>query len=315
MVALLRPDELPPPEDGLPVRRIKEHTHDKLDFWRRYIGFAATATRAKYSEGRVCADLFSGYGVCLDADGQRAWGTSLLALQVPSPFEMYFFNDNNPVATDALYQRALAIGVSGAAVLRLDLRDPDWRRQARAIIGVRTLGGPKVIVCTGDANEAHLALKMIAPPRNRFLLAVIDPESLTYKWEAFEALAYHQRHMDALVLFPDEMDLGRGLPYYLREDGGKKLDDCFGPKAGWRTVATESKTPASALRHLYEQRIENLLGLYIGRPKTIYRSGTKRALYRLVFASRNKGLAVRVWDDIVRLSRHGEEEFYFPPGV
>jgi hypothetical protein len=30
--------------------------------------------------------------------------------------------------------------------------------------------------------------------------------------------------MGVLTLFPDEMDIGRGLPYYIREGGGEKMD-------------------------------------------------------------------------------------------
>jgi hypothetical protein len=175
MVAFLRPADLPPPpEDDLPVRGIKPHTHDKLDFWCRYILFASNATRGKFAEGRVCADLFSGPGVCVDNAGQRAWGTAMLSLQVASPFETYFFNDINPDLTAALAERACGLGLQGASVLTLDLSDPDWRGRAQQIAALRTLGGPKVIVCTGDANHAHLALKLIAPPKNRYLLAVID---------------------------------------------------------------------------------------------------------------------------------------------
>src|SRR4051794_7661137 len=58
MVALRRPDELPPPpDDGLPTRAIKPHTHDKLHFWGCYLEAASTATKRQFAGARVCADL------------------------------------------------------------------------------------------------------------------------------------------------------------------------------------------------------------------------------------------------------------------
>src|SRR3954470_9909158 len=93
MVALRRPDELPPPpEDQFPTRPIKAHSLDKLHYWGCYLEAASTALKAKFRT-RVCADIFAGYGVCTDIDGTRHWGSALLALQVAAPFDVYFFND------------------------------------------------------------------------------------------------------------------------------------------------------------------------------------------------------------------------------
>jgi hypothetical protein len=75
MVALRRPEELPPPpEDGLPVQKIKPHTHDKLHYWGCYLEAASTSTKKAFP-ARVCADLFAAYGVCEDSTtGERVWG-------------------------------------------------------------------------------------------------------------------------------------------------------------------------------------------------------------------------------------------------
>jgi three-Cys-motif partner protein len=313
MVALRRPDELPPPpEDGLPTRSIKPHTHDKLHYWGCYLEAASTALKRQFLGVRVCADLFAGYGVCADSKTQeRCWGSALLSLQVAAPFDLYFFNDIKPEATKTLAARAHELGISGAVVYELELADPDVLRKARALREVATIG-PKVIVTTGDANAAHTVLKMVAPQGRRYICAVIDPQSAVYSWEALEALAFHERALDALVLFPDAMDLGRGLPYYLRPDRGGKLDRCFGigSEERWREVAKASWHPESALRELYEEQMRKLLALKVGRPRTISRFGTKMPLYRLVFGSRSQK-GIDIWDDICRRSRDDQYEFPF----
>ena len=165
----------------------------------------------------------------------------------------------------------------------------------------------KVIVSTGDANKAHRALKLILGSGRRYVCAVIDPPSAIYEWRALEALTFRERAVDLLTLFPDEMDIGRGLAYYLREGGGAKLDRCYPPSADWRAVVEANPAHApSALRTFYEQEIERLLGFKIGLPKTVSMD-SGRALYRLVFASRN-ALGIDIWNDICRRSRDEQIE-------
>jgi three-Cys-motif partner protein len=308
MVALRRPDELPsPPDDGMPARMIKPHSQDKIHFWGNYVQAAAVATRGKFL-ARVYADFFAAYGVCVDSQThERSWGTALVSLQVVRPFDFYFFNDKDEQATAVLAARARQIGVQGAHVFELNLNASDALAHARDIAKVVVPFGPKVVVATGDANEAHHALKIIAPDERRYICAVIDPPSAIYEWRALDALTFHERAMDLLTLFPDEMDIGRGLAYYLRTGGGDKLDKYFPKASDWRAVVNANPAHApSALRAFYETEIERLLGLKIGKPKTIS-TGVGRALYRLVFASR-KQLAIDIWNDIVRRSRNEQIE-------
>lgn len=305
MVALRRPDELPPPpDDGLPARSIRPYALDKIHYWGNFLEAASTATRRAFPGVRVCADFFSAFGVCQMKDtGERSWGSALVSLQVAVPFDLYFFNDLDPEATHAVAARAREIGVQGAHVFELDLRKLDALQHAREIADVVVPFGPKIVVSTGDANKAHTALKVIAPPGRRYICSVIDPQSAIYEWHALEALAFREKAMDVLLLFPDEMDLGRGLAYYLRDGGGGKLDRYFPSGTDWRGIAKASPHPASALRRLYEERMETLLGFKIGHPKTV--SMGQRPLYRLIFASRNQ-LGIDIWNDICKRTR-GEQ--------
>jgi hypothetical protein len=107
------------------------------------------------------------------------------------------------------------------------------------------------------------------------------------------------------------MDLGRGLPYYLRDGGGEKLDRCFGPvgRRVWRDTAKQAARPATALRALYEGQMRSLIGLEVGRPRTVSRAGTNMALYRLVFGSRNQK-GIDIWNDICRRTRDEQYEMF-----
>lgn len=310
MVALRRPDELPPPmDDGLPARPIRDYALDKIHYWGNYLEAASTALRRAFPGTRVCADLFCSYGVGEDkATHVRSWGSALVGLQVAVPFDVYFFNDVDPDATAAMAQRAREIGVQGASVFELDLRKDSGLSRARDIASVVVPFGPKVVVATGDANTAHTALKIIAPQGRRYICSVIDPAHAIYEWSALETLAFREKAMDVLLLFPDEMDLGRGLAYYLRDGGGAKLDRYFPPRTDWRSVAKASAHPASALRELYEERMSTLLGFKIGRPKTV--SLGPRPLYRLIFASRSQR-GIDIWNDICKRTRGEQYELPF----
>jgi three-Cys-motif partner protein len=310
MVALHRPDELPPPlDDGLPVRWIKPHTLNKIHFWGNYFEAAACATRPHFPV-RAYADLFAASGVCqMKGTRERSYGTGLVALQATVPFDLYFLNDIDPDATAALAQRARQIGVQGASVFELDLRAAEALERARDLSHVVVPWGPKVIVSTGDANIAHQALKEILPPERRYICAVIDPPSAIYAWGALEALTFREKAMDVLTLFPDEMDIRRGLLWYLREGRGEKLDRYYPPNTDWRAVVNANPAhPTAALRARYENEIERRLDFKIGKPKTISMD-CGPALYRLVFASKSR-LGIKLWNDICRRSR--DEQYELP---
>src|SRR4051812_41521766 len=107
MVALRRPDELTPPsDDGLPTRPIRDYALDKIHYWGNFLEAASTATKRAFP-ARICADLFCSFGVGEDKQTHvRSWGTALVARQVAVPFDLYFFNDLDPEATQVIASRA-----------------------------------------------------------------------------------------------------------------------------------------------------------------------------------------------------------------
>ncbi len=307
MVALHRPDALPtPPDDGLPVRPIKPYTLDKIHFWGNFAEAAALATRDHFP-ARIYYDPFAAFGVC-EVERTLTYGTALVALQVTTPYDLYFFNDIDPAATAALIERVEAVGVSGASVFPLDLRTDDALERARDIGRIVVPWGPKIVVSTGDANIAHRALKLVMPSGWRYVCAVIDPPSAIYHWRALEELTYGERAMDVLTLFPDEMDISRGLHRYMIEGGNDKLNLYYPTGTDWRAMVRKNpRHPSAALRTLYENEMERLLGFKIGQPKSIPVNGRRR--YSLVFGSR-KPLGIKIWNDICRRPPNEQYEMY-----
>lgn len=309
MVALSSPDQLgPPPRDGLPTRPIKPHSRRKSYYWCRYAEAAATATKRVFAGSRICADLYAAAGICEEADtGELSWGSPLVGLQVSYPYDLYFFNDRDPSAIEALTARVHTFAPNGSAIFSLDLDDREALAQARAIAAVSSLG-PKIVISRGDANDAPLYLRALLPQKKRYTLALVDPQSATFQWRALEALAYGERSLDLLALFPDASDLARGLSYYLnRPKSGQKLDAYFGTTE-WREVVKKNPRRAEHdLREFYEARMETYLGLKTGKPKGI--GFTSRPLYHLIFGSKNQK-GIDIWNDANKKAPWTQDELF-----
>lgn len=311
MVALSKPEDLgPPPRDGWVTRSIKPHSKQKAHYWCRYAETAATATKNVFQGARACLDLYAAAGICEDSESRElSWGSSLLALQVTTPFDLYFFNDIDPEATAALAARVRMFAPQGTSIFEIDLDDPNALSLAREISRVRALG-TKVVIARGDANKTPVFVKELLPHGRRYTLALIDPQSAKFHWSALEALAHHERSFDVLSLFPDASDLARGLPYYLnRPKCGEKLDAYFGTRE-WREIVRHSpKRAEHELRQFYEQRMNTYLDLKAGHPKGV--GFSRRPLYHLIFGSKNEK-GIKLWNDVNRRTPWDQDELFFP---
>jgi len=292
VVALPRdPSELPPPQpDGLPVGTMKPHSQLKLYYWARITQAVARATKSKWSGKRCCIDLHASYGVNEESPSRDLyWGTALLALQTFDPFDVYILGDINRAATDALATRVEALGVPGAVVHRLDLADHAVLEHAREVKAATTFG-PKVVILTGDANHASPVVKLVLPgfPGQRLCLALIDPYAASYTWDALSGLVLHER-MDAMILFPEDMDIERNAAR-----GDARLDDFF-PSRRWREIARSSRHVGRDLREFYKTELARQQGYSFGDDKTV-RNGLGAEIYKLVYASKNKDLGIKLWN-------------------
>ena len=162
--------------------------------------------------------------------------------------------------------------------------------------------GPKVAVITGDANSAVPFVKLMMPglPGRRIALTMVDPYGVAFDWDSLGGLALHER-MDLLMLFPEDMDIERNLRHEAR------LDRYMPPGADWRSAIAATRNRGRALRELYVDGIERIVGSKVGEPKTIRVQG--REIYKLLYASpHERGLAV--WDHARREDPDGQIELY-----
>lgn len=296
MVALRRlPRDLPPPlDDGRPTRSVHPYDRIKAYLWGGIVNASAMAMKDKWPGRRTCIDLFASYGLNRVKDtGELCWGSALLALHADAAFDTYIFCDKDSRATEVLCERVADDRYFGLPVFDLDLGSESAGARTTQIKGVVTTG-PKVIVLTGDANEAPVFIRALMPAweHNRYALALIDPPSLSFWWESLEALTFNER-MDLMLLFAEGMDLNRNLERYAAKEQSK-LDRFIGTTE-WRDLLTERR-PTIALREFYKGRMRKLLGYEaFGSYDRPVRNSKHAELYKLIYASKIK-LGSDLWD-------------------
>jgi three-Cys-motif partner protein len=290
------------------VRSVADHQPQKGYYLCGYTQAAATATKLKF-DARTYIEPFAACGVCVEREtGRRSWGSALVALQIDNPFDLYVLNDIDPEATHALASRISEIGIPWATVFELGLDKPNALAFAEEIGGTVAIG-PKIVVTTGEANALPRFAHALQPRvRRRYTLAVIDPHAAIFAWNSLMALCMSERAVDVLSLFPDRIDLARGMPYYLRNPSGAKLDAYFGTPE-WRNIVRDNPMHCEhALLRLYERQMEKLLNMRIGRAKGV--GPTRRQLlYHLIFASKSK-FGIDLWNKVNARAWDGQDELF-----
>ena len=157
-------------------------------------------------------------------------------------------------------------------------------------------------------------VKFLQPQRPwRYTLAVVDPCSATFAWDSMMNLAYTEKAMDVLSLFP-RSDFLRGMTYYAnREKSGRKLDVYFGT-GDWRDVVAASPSRyEDELLRFYGKRAEQLLDMRSGTPRPV--GATRNApFYHLMFASKNK-FGIELWNKVTARAWDDLDELFYIPGV
>jgi three-Cys-motif partner protein len=292
------------------VRSVADHQPQKGYYMCGYTQAAATATKRAF-EARTYIEPFAACGVCVERETKnRSWGSAPVAVQIDNPFDLYVLNDVDPDATDALAHRIREIGVPRAVVHEINLSEAGAYAQAVAL-GRTVPLGPRIVVTTGDANELPLFVRALQPQvRRRYTLAVIDPHSAIFSCDSLMALCIDEKAFDVLSLFPDRIDLARGMTYYLKNPSGVKLDVYFGTTEWREIVLADPKHCEHALLRLYERQMEKLLDMKIGKPKGI--GPTRRQLlYHLIFASKNQ-FGIDLWNKVNAREWDGQDELFFP---
>lgn len=309
MVALRTPNELPPPDpDGLPARQIKQHGNDKLFYWASIANAFAIATRYDFEGRRSCLDLFASYGINEDAKGERSWGSALLSLLVPPVlFDTYVFGDLDPSVTAVLAQRVCALAIPGLEVFEISLANHDVALDQARRAKTAKVSGPRVVILTGDANDAPLVARQCLPafPGRRVSLALIDPTGAHFTWRALDDLTTWER-MDLLMLFPEDMDIERNLG---NAADVERLNSYFG-SSDWQKLREHPGNRGQAAREHYEKKL-GTLGYQLGSVKTVRNSGNS-PIYRLIFGSKSS-LGIKIWNQ--SLQDPGGQYGMYLPGV
>lgn len=271
---------------------------EKVRYWGRIVNVAARVTKHKWAGRRGCVDPFAAEGFNRDTKtGELSWGSPLLSLSVDDPFDFYFFNDADPAATHTLAERIASPELFDLVVFDLDLGSESVGARVQQIKG-ETPTGPKVIVCTGDANDTPSFVKMLLPAweRQRYAIALIDPPGLDYTWDALGSLTLNER-LDLLMLFAEDMDLERNLGIYLNGPTGNKADRYF--PSGWREVARAAiPHEGPALRRFYKEKLRDQLGYEaIAELDKVIRNSKQSELYKLIFASKHQ-LGLKIWNEV-----------------
>ena len=315
-VALRRiPRDLPPPlDDGLPTRPVHGYSFEKSFYWGGIMNAAARVTKAKFSGRRTCIDIFTANGINREVEtGVLSWGSALLSMHADDRFDRYIFCDIDPVATDTLARRVEALfSGEGTVVYPVALGSETLGAEIEQM-KQEVVTGAKVIVLTGDANEAARIIPLLLPAFEavRYSVALIDPPSAVFEWESLVALTLLERRMDVVSLFPEDMDIERNLRGYLAEPvGAGKLDRYFGT-VQWRELGEDPHVTrrGRALRDLYKNRMRSELGYaHIANRDRAVRNSAELEIYKLTFASKHK-LGLELWNSVNKYNPSGQMEF------
>jgi three-Cys-motif partner protein len=260
--------------DGLKTTSIGRWALDKYRSVAYYSRLFSTGMKDKWPV-RVYIDLCAGSGFSqIEGTNSVYWGSPLLALGVPHPFDMYVLCERDAESLAAL----------GARVSR-------------------SFGTAKVRFVGGDCNECVDQI-ISAIPRGRGVLSFCfaDPFDLSLNFSTIRSLA--SGRMDFLFVLALHMDGNRNVAHYTSESNQKI--DCFLGSADWRGRWKRAEIAGSAFPRFlageFSAEMEKLgyLPTPFHKMKQV-RSDGNSPLYHLALFSKHK-LALRFWDEVLEYS-------------
>jgi three-Cys-motif partner protein len=268
--------QAPQPEnDGLIIPPVGRQSTHKHYFLQRYIDIFTRSMKGKWSLHFI--DLFAGGGIeqVKGADILQ-WGSPMLAIHAPKPFDRLHLCERNKAKCEAL-------------IARVGRYRPDSQ------------------IVNGDANEmvAQIAAEI---PRGSLSLAFLDPYGLQLDFTTVERLA--NLRADLIIFFPDRLDMLRNWKHYYYGNPHSNLDRYLGLDAGWRSMLdnTPPGQRVEALKVLYRKRLKEKLHYTVVEHERIPTDG--RPLYYLIFCSRSE-LGARFWKEISRKKPDGQRTWDF----
>jgi three-Cys-motif partner protein len=268
---------LPPPtDDGQYIPMVGEWSHDKHYFLMRYIDAFTTSMKNKSWQGLHYIDLFAGAGIeRLESSRKLEWGSPLIAVKAPHPFDKLHLCEKNKRKYAALKSRIGEI-------------KPDSQ------------------VLLGDANQKIREI-IKAIPQRTLSLAFLDPYGLHLDFETLKVLS--DIRADLIIFFPDHLDALRNWEKRYLKNPASNLDRCLGLGFDWRSIMNKAPHDrrAEVLRELYVTQIQSL-GYTEFEYERIQMKG--HPLYILILCSCHP-LAAKLWRGISRQKPDGQKTFPF----
>jgi len=264
-------------DDRLPVIEVGRWAEDKHKLVSLYDRLFSTGMKRKW-DTRVYIDLYSGPGIVRFSDGRLMWGSPLLAMAVPDPFDVYIFCEREPSFAEALKIRAESL-----------------------------FPHLKTKVISGDCNEGveQICSAIPVPSKGRSVLSLcfLDPYDLSINFSTVQRIG--RSYVDFLVLLALYMDANRNYSSYI-EPINRKIEKFLGMK-DWRALWTAKGQRAANfpqfLAECYSKQMEGLGYLPVRTEKMkLVRSREKNLpLYRIALFSRHEQ-AYRFWDEVLKYS-------------
>lgn len=260
--------------DGLKTTSIGRWALDKYRLVSLYSRLFSTGMKNKWLN-RVYIDLCAGSGLSqIEGTGQLYYGSPLLALSVPDPFNRYIFCERDKDSLHALRNRV---------------------QRLFAATDVRFVPGHYDDRINEVAKEIPRADSVLT-------FCFIDPFDLSIKFSTIQRLS--SRRVDFLLVLMLNMDANRNVKHYANVTN-RKIDEFLG-LPGWRKEWQEEEKKGTSfpefLAETFSKQMESLGYLHVPfhRMKLI-RSDANLPLYHLALFSKHER-AYKYWDEVLTYS-------------
>lgn len=259
------------------MRKIKQHTLQKLEYFEKYINAYLSAT--KRLPKKYYIDAFAGCGKCVVDKMQKiVYGSPLISLKSKNVFDSYILIEQNKKNFKELEITIDGAGISKERIESIKLYNKDCNKFLKNF--------------HFDSNAGHLIF--------------LDPEGPELLWETIYSLSKVKK-ADLLILYPYDMALVR-----LVKDYKEKLNKFYGTTS-WLNIYEIRKNAADAKKKLLDFYINNLKKL--GFELVVYRQiRTKiregKPLYHLILATHSP-VGDKIMSDIFGKELDGQTSLKF----
>lgn len=262
------------------VRIIKQHTLQKLEYFKKYLDAYLIAT--KILPKKYYIDAFAGTGECVVAGNNKSvCGSALIALEAKNKFDSYIFIEKPKIAK--ILEKIIQTSKINKELLK------------------------KIKILHGDCNQL-LPEIVNRLDLNAGYLIFFDPEGPELFWNTISCLSKIKK-TDILILYPYDMSLVRLINEY-----PDKLNKFYGIPQ-WKEIYKSRNNAKDAREKLLDFYISNLKSLgfkYVvyRQIKTSLRSG--HPLYHLILVT-NHWAGEKIMRNIFDKELDGQMKLKFYP--